>query len=106
MAQRVRGAMPATARIFYQCKCTINGTKRNYDHDYQGDCDRSPHMAAEIDGQPFDIEKVWMFGQRISENEWKYQTDMLRWLREHRPNDVRCMTYRRVDLNNVDFVDG
>jgi hypothetical protein len=70
------------ARIWRPCVCTIGGED---EHDWQESCDRYPALAAEINGQPADVDRVWMSRDVITEEEFRYLTDTAAWDRQNDP---------------------
>lgn len=106
LLSKVKGASPVPARIHWACRCHANGTKWGFLHDHADGCDRSPFLQAEVDGVAWDMEKVWMFGERITEQRFRYLTDLLAWLRYYKPTDARCCTERPLNMSKVDFIDG
>lgn len=99
----VKGGVEVAARITY-------GPTRDPD---TGDAlDRSHYYAAEIDGQPDPspapspsdrVFRVWHYGRRIAESEFRYLTERGRWAREHAPAAPEANPRARVDLATLEL---
>jgi hypothetical protein len=68
--------------------------------------ERSPFLAAFIEGKPAALDEVWLRrGREIEEWEYRHAVDDQDWLRRHRPGDARANSYRPVDWRQgvIDF---
>lgn len=108
----VRGGAWVGARIARICTCTIHGGPGNEEHDWQPDCDRFPHLIAQVNGVFHDapinrsevptLEKVWLFGERIEEADYRYMVDAAAWDRAYAPEAPAANPGQPVDLNTID----
>lgn len=89
-----KGGVEVAARIF------IAHTTRD---PISGDfIDRSPHLAAEINGKPADPYEVWTRrGRPIDDAEFRYLIDDREHARNHRPNDPEANPRKPVSLANI-----
>ena len=63
--------------------------------------DRHYRLVAEIGGKPSEVLRVWQYGERIEQAEYKYLSDDRDWCRRHAPERLEAATprdYFRVDL--------
>lgn len=101
MMELRKGAPMTPARIYRACRCTIGGGRFNDTHDWTEDCDRSGMLVAEAAGREVDIEQVWHHGHRVTESEWRYQTDLLGWRRAHEPASPEASPDKVVRLDQA-----
>jgi hypothetical protein len=100
------------ARIVRFCCCTVNGGERNEEHEHRNDCDRFPCLVCEVDGVRYDaptdaakvpmIERVWLYGKKITEAEFKYLLADRAWVREHEPAAPEANPSKPVNLSELD----
>lgn len=85
LTRLVKGGPLMPARIWRPCVCTVNGGEDGAEHDWQPTCDRNPPLAAEVNGQPHDVDRVWMSRDVITEAEYRYLMDTAAWDRANDP---------------------
>lgn len=100
------------ARIFRPCCCGINGGDVNREHDWRDGCDRHAPLVCEVDGRRYDdpidrtkvpmIERVWLYGDRVSEAEYRYLVAGAAWDRVNQPDAPAANPTKPVNLNELD----
>lgn len=61
--------------------------------------ERSAFLAAFINGEPVDIDRVWMVrGQPISRQEHDYRCAVTDWAMQHAPETIEAQPTKRIDL--------
>ena len=63
--------------------------------------DRSRPLQALVNGQDSDVEKVWIFGQPISQEEYEFMLADSEWCAEFTPNDPKANPYKAVDFTAI-----
>ena len=63
--------------------------------------DRWPHLEAEIDGKPAEVNRVWTSGRRILIAEYLYLKADRAWAREWAPNLPEANPRQPVDFNTL-----
>lgn len=64
--------------------------------------ERSPFLAAFINGEPVHIDRVWMVrGQPIAEAEYKYRCALTDWAQQHAPDMPEATPTKRIDLAQI-----
>lgn len=106
-----RGGPWVGARIARTCTCTIGGGDGSEPHDWTPECDRFPPLIAEVNGTFYDtpvnreqvpmLEKVWLFGERIDEPEYRYLIDSAAWDRVNAPDAPASAPHKPIDLNSM-----
>lgn len=97
----VKGGPFVPARIYRPCACTINGPA---EHDWQDTCDRYSPLAAEIDGKPGGLWRLWTYGKIISRNDYQYMTDLREWSLTCDPLSPQANPGQPIDLGQMDPV--
>lgn len=68
----------------------------------QNEMDRSPFLAAFINGNPVSLEEVWhRKGQPISKEEYLFQLADSAWVRDYAPNDPKANPKKAVDFSTL-----
>ena len=99
--KRVKDGVWLPARIHRTCHCTVNGGDESAPHDWRDTCDRYPHLEAEINGRPADVNRVWTSGEAIDEAEYRYLMDDREHARRHRPDSPEANPERPVDFDTL-----
>lgn len=99
--KRVKGAVWLAARIHRTCHCTVNGGDESAPHPWRDTCDRYPHLAAEIDGKPAPLDRVYAWGEEIDEAEYDYLIADRAHARRHRPESPEANPGRPVDFDTL-----
>lgn len=92
------------ARIFEKpCYCTIGGGDDNASHRWTPACDRSPtpHLIAEVNGEPYDVELVWISGEPISPADYRFMLADADWAKANAPDEPVANPRRSVDLRTL-----
>ncbi len=99
--KRVRGGAWLAARIHRTCHCTPNGGDESAPHAWRDTCDRYPHLDAEIDGRPADVDRVWTSGEDIDKAEYAYLIADREHARLYRPESPEANPHRAVDFSTL-----
>ena len=97
----VQGGVWLAARIHRTCHCTPNGGDEGKPHPWRCTCDRYPHLAAEIDGKPASVGRIWTSGEGIDEAEYHYLIDDRAHARRHRPDSPEANPRQAVDFGTL-----
>ncbi len=90
------------ARIHRTCMCTVNGTDDSEPHAWRDSCDRYPHLAADCNGAPCSVEKVWTSrGDEITEDYYLYLIDDRDHAVKYRPDSPEANARKPVDFNTL-----
>ena len=63
--------------------------------------DRYPHLAAEVNGRPADVNRVWTSGEGIDEAEYLYLMDDREHARRHRPDSPEANPHQAIDFDTL-----
>jgi len=85
------------ARVERDCSCTIGGGT----HEWKASCDRFQYLRGEIDGMTVAVDRVWLFGQEITGDEFNYLTASVQWDREHDATSPAARPREAIDLNTI-----
>jgi len=99
--KQVKGGVWVPARIHRTCHCTINGGDWNKPHPWRATCDRYPQLAAEINGRPSDVDRVWTSGEDIDEAEYLYRMALCKYARHHLPDSPEANPRKPVDFDTL-----
>jgi len=94
----VKGGPMVPARIWRECRCTVNGETP---HDWRDTCDRYPPLTGEIDGSPAEVERVWTSGEAIPEREYRFMVADAEWCRQNAPADPKSSPRQPVDFRSM-----
>lgn len=93
--KRARGGVFVAAIIWRPCPIEF------HPETFQA-IDRWPHLEAEIDGRPADVDRVWTSGRRIPIAEYLFLKADRAWAREYAPQSPEANPRRPVDINQLD----
>ncbi len=99
--KQIRGGAWVGARIHRTCHCTICGGDENEPHRWRDVCDRYPQLAAEINGKPSSVERVWTSGEDITEDYYRFLIDHRDWSARYRPDSAEANPRKPVDFNTL-----
>lgn len=63
--------------------------------------DRWPPLDAEIDGEPAQVLRVWLYGDTISELDFLVLTESSRWARAYQPTNPIAEPRKAVDRSTM-----
>jgi hypothetical protein len=89
------------ARLERDCACTVNGGGDQSVHPWTDTCDRHQYLRGEIDGMTVDVDRVWLFGEEITEDEFNYLTSSVQWDRENDATSPAARPREAIDLNTI-----
>lgn len=90
----VKGGAWVSARIFQPCPIEM-------EPEYWNPMDRSPSLAAEVNGQPARVMRVWASGEEISAAEFHYLLDDAGWCERYAPDEPRANPKSAVDVRTT-----
>ncbi len=96
-----KGGVWVAARIHRTCHCTITGGDLNVAHAWRDACDRYPPLAAEINGHPAGVDRVWTSGADITEAEYQYLMDDRAHARQYRPLSPEANPHKPIDFGTL-----
>ncbi len=99
--KETKGGVWVGARIHRTCHCTVNGGDESAAHPWRGTCDRYPHLEAEINGRPANVDRVWTSGQEIDETEYLFLIDDRKHAVRYRPASPEANPRKPVDFNTL-----
>lgn len=90
-------------KVCRTCNCTVNGGDESTQHEWQKSCDRHPHLASEINGHPYPLERALKGGQlqKIEESEYRYLIDAAKWDVENDPDAPLAAPTQAVNFNKM-----
>ena len=100
-ARLVKNGPWMPARIERDCSCTVNGTDDSVTHEWQETCDRYQHMRGQIDGHMVSVDRVWLYGEEITQAEHDYLVSSNEWDRENDATSPAARPREAIDLNTI-----
>lgn len=99
----VRGGAHAAAHILRLCRCTATGGDDSTPHEWCPSCDRYPPLTVLINGRErrFYVERVWLYGDQISRDEYNRICAVVEWDERHDPFSPTANPHERIDLGKM-----
>lgn len=92
--RQVKGGVFVAAIIFRPCPIEFEPET------FQA-VDRWPHLEAQVDGKPADVDRVWTSGRRVDMAEYLFLRDDRAWAREYAPGSPEANPRQPVDFNTL-----
>jgi hypothetical protein len=89
------------ARLERDCTCTVNGGVDEEVHAWIDTCDRHQRLRGEIDGMTVAVDRVWMWGEEITQAEHDYLVSSNEWDRENDATSPAARPREAIDLNTI-----